>query len=154
MRRRRSLNHVLKSLAQISSPVRGVSVVCSSSAWWPWLSRGMAARPARAVPSSPSRVSRRIRNMRALSMLDASLKALGGSQCAPCNRRTSTKWCPTCTIPTQQPSQSATSACIVAPWHVSIFVTPEKHLYPHDCDGTEPSQYTAPANFAHPKARL
>ena len=40
MRRRRSLNHALKSLAQISSPVRGVSVVCSSSAWWPWLSRG------------------------------------------------------------------------------------------------------------------
>ena len=41
---------------------------------------------------------------------------------------------------TQRSSQSATYACVVAPWHVSTLETPEMHLYPHDHDGTELSQ--------------
>ena len=55
-------------------------------------------------------------------------------------------WVPLITA-TQRLSPSATHACVVASWHVSTFVTPEK--YSQDHVGTEFSQWAAPASLAY-----
>ena len=132
-----------------SSPVRGIPKLYSSSTWQRKLSRDMAARPARAASNECP-----VNLLMSTPPAYLTLWAPGRSHCAPCTRRTSTKWCPTCRksrsvtsdekswVPsktaTQRSSQSATFACVVAPGHVSTFVIPEKPLYSNDHDGTEP----------------
>ena len=74
-------------------------------------------------------------------------RACLGHSVVPSNIGRQTEWqTPTCTFGGRK-KLNASYPYVVAPWHVSTFVTPEKHLYPHDYDGTGLSQLAARANL-------